>query len=173
MLIPGWLLMPRRKASGGNCLQDSVTPVSCLRERATCAAITFHLDDGKSTALNHSQPPFPPITGARGIPLGKSPRNPQRSINHAGTSTGQSTAPSASYVGLGIMNINARSAGPPSCFLLASPSPVSCNSEKGALLRRTPRPCLAQAPLPLPISLASRISAAASFFKNPLAGRLV
>jgi len=28
------------------------------------------------------------------------------------------------------MNINARSAGPPSCFLLASRSPVSCNSEK-------------------------------------------
>ena len=32
--------------------------------------------------------------------------------------------------GVGLMNINARSAGPPSCFLLASRNPVSCNSEK-------------------------------------------
>ena len=66
-----------------------------------------------------------------------------------------------------IMNINAQSAGPPSYSLLASQSPVSCNSEKGAFLRRTPRPCLAQAPLLLPISLASRISAAAQFIKSP------
>ena len=43
-----------------------------------------------------SQPaPFPPITAPRGIQQGKSPRNPQRPINHAGTSTGQSTAPSS------------------------------------------------------------------------------
>ena len=34
------------------------------------------------------------------------------------------------YAGGNHMNINARSAGPPSCFLLASRSPVSCNSEK-------------------------------------------
>ena len=51
--------------------------------------------------------------------------------------------------------------------------PSELQLRKDALLRRTPRPCLAQAPLPLPISLASRISAAASFFKNPLAGPLV
>ena len=31
------------------------------------------------------------------------------------------------------MNINARSAGPPSCFLLASRSPVSCSSEKARI----------------------------------------
>jgi len=55
--------------------------------RATCAAFTFHLDDWKSTAPNHSQPPFPPITAPRGIQQGKSPGNPQRSINHAGTRT--------------------------------------------------------------------------------------
>jgi len=72
-----------------------------------------------------------------------------------------------------LMNINARSAGPPSCFLLASRSPVSCNSEKARFSGANPRPGLAQAPLPLPISLASRISATAPFFKNPLAGPLV
>ena len=48
-------------------------------------------------------------------------------------------------------------------LLLSSskPKPSELQLRKGALLRRTPRPCLAQAPLPLPISLASRISAAA------------
>ena len=55
----------------------------------------------------------------------------------------------------------------------SKPKPSELQLRKGALLRRTPRPCLAQAPLPLPISLASRISAAAPFFKNPLAGPLV
>ena len=45
-----------------------------------------------------SQPaPFPPITAPRGIQQGKSPRNPQRPINNAGTSTGQSTAPSTEF----------------------------------------------------------------------------
>jgi len=59
-------------------------------------------------------------------------------------------------------------------FLFSSckPKPSELQLRKGALLRRTPRPCLAQAPLPLPISLASRISAAAPFFKRPLAGPL-
>ena len=38
--------------------------------------------------------PFPPITAPRGIQQGKSPGNPPRPINHAGTSTGQSTASS-------------------------------------------------------------------------------
>jgi len=56
-------------------------------------------------------------------------------------------------------------------FSSSKPKPSELQLRKGAFLRRTPRPCLAQAPLPLPISLASRISAAASFFKNPLAGR--
>ena len=37
------------------------------------------------------------------------------------------------------MNINARSAGPPSCFLLASRSPVSCNSEKTRFPTPLPR----------------------------------
>jgi len=60
-------------------------------------------------------------------------------------------------------------------FSYSKPKPSELQLRKGALLRRTPRPCLAQAPLPLPlpISLASRISAAAPFFKNPLAGPLV
>ena len=58
-------------------------------------------------------------------------------------------------------------------FSSSKPKPSELQLRKGALLRRTPRPCLAQAPLPLPISLASRISAAAPFFKNPLAGPLV
>ena len=59
----------------------------------TCAAITFHLEDGRSTAPNHSQPPFPqsqrPAASNRESP----PRNLQRPINHAGTSAVQSTAP--------------------------------------------------------------------------------
>ena len=55
-------------------------------------------------------------------------------------------------------------------FFSSKPKPSELQLRKGALLRRTPRPCLAQAPLPLPISLASRISAAAGFFNNPLAG---
>jgi len=71
------------------------------------------------------------------------------------------------------MDINARSAGPPLLFSSSKPKPSELQLRKGALLRRTPRPCLAQAPLPLPISLASRISAAAPFFKRPLAGPLV
>ena len=58
-------------------------------------------------------------------------------------------------------------------FSSSKPKPSGLQLPKGALLRRTPRPCLAQAPLPLPISLASRISSAASFFKRPLAGPLV
>ena len=58
-------------------------------------------------------------------------------------------------------------------FSSSKPKPSELQLRKGALLRRTPRPCLAQAPLPLPISLASRISAAAPFFKDPLAGPLV
>ena len=58
-------------------------------------------------------------------------------------------------------------------FSSSKPKPSELQLRKGALLRRTPGPCLAQAPLPLPISLASRISAAAPFFKNPLAGPLV
>ena len=58
-------------------------------------------------------------------------------------------------------------------FSSSKPKPSELQLQKGALLRRTPRPCLAQAPLPLPISLASRISAAAPFFKSPLAGPLV
>jgi len=40
-----------------------------------------------------SQPAFPPITAPRGIQQGES-RHPQRPINHAGTSTGHSTASS-------------------------------------------------------------------------------
>ena len=55
-------------------------------------------------------------------------------------------------------------------FSSSKPKPSELQLRKDALLRRNPRPCLAQAPLPLPISLASRISAAAPFFKNPLAG---
>ena len=58
-------------------------------------------------------------------------------------------------------------------FSSSKPKPSELQLRKGTLLRRTPRPCLAQAPLPLPISLASRISAAALFFKRPLAGPLV
>ena len=58
-------------------------------------------------------------------------------------------------------------------FSSSKPKPSELQLRKGALLRRTPRPCLAQAPLPLLISLASRISAAAPFFKNPLAWPLV
>ena len=58
-------------------------------------------------------------------------------------------------------------------FSSSKPKPSELQLRKGALLRRTPRPSLAQAPLPLPISLASRISATAPFFKNPLAGPLV
>ena len=58
-------------------------------------------------------------------------------------------------------------------FSSSKPKPSELQLRKGALLRRTPRPCHAQAPLPLPISLASRISATAPFFKNPLAGPLV
>ena len=58
-------------------------------------------------------------------------------------------------------------------FSSSKPKPSELQLRKGALLRRTPRTCLAQAPLPLPISLASRISATARFFKNPLAGPLV
>ena len=58
-------------------------------------------------------------------------------------------------------------------FSSSKPKPSELQLRKGALLRLTPRPCLAQAPLPLPISLASRISAAAPLFKNPLAGPLV
>ena len=58
-------------------------------------------------------------------------------------------------------------------FSSSKPKPSELQLRKGALLRRTPRPCLAQAPLPVPISLASRISATAPFFKNPLAGPLV
>jgi len=58
-------------------------------------------------------------------------------------------------------------------FSSSKPKPSELQLRKGELLRRTPRPCLAQAPLPLPISLASRISATAPFFKNPLAGPLV
>ena len=58
-------------------------------------------------------------------------------------------------------------------FSSSKPKPSELQLRKGALLRRTPRPCLAQALLPLPISLASRISAAAPFFKNPVAGPLV
>ena len=58
-------------------------------------------------------------------------------------------------------------------FSSSKPKPSELQLRKDALLRRTPRPCLAQAPLPLPISLASRISATAPFFKNPLAGPLV
>ena len=58
-------------------------------------------------------------------------------------------------------------------FSSSKPKPSGLQLRKGALLRRTPRPRLAQAPLPLPISLASRISAAAPFFKNPLVGPLV
>ena len=54
-------------------------------------------------------------------------------------------------------------------FSSSKPKPSELQLRIGALLR----PCLAQAPLPLPISLASRISAAAPFFKNPLAGPLV
>ena len=40
-------------------------------------------------------------------------------------------------------------------FSSCKPKPSELQLRKGALLRRTPRPCLAQAPLPLPISLAS------------------
>ena len=69
------------------------------------------------------------------------------------------------------MNINARSAGPPSYSLLGSRSPVSCNSEKTRFSDAPHAPASRKAPLPLPISFASRISAAAPFFKNPLAGR--
>ena len=71
------------------------------------------------------------------------------------------------------ININSRRAGPALLFSSSKPKPSQLQLRKGALLRRTPRPCLAQAPLPLPISLASRIGAAAPFFKCPLAGPLV
>ena len=54
-------------------------------------------------------------------------------------------------------------------FPSSKPKPSELQLRKGALLRRTPRPCLAQAPLPLPISLASRISATAPFFRSPRA----
>jgi len=66
------------------------------------------------------------------------------------------------------MDINA---GPSSCSLLTNQSLVSCKFEKGALLWRTARSCLARASLP--ISLASRISAAAPLFRCPLSGPLV
>jgi len=57
----------------------------------------FHLDDGKKHGAQSQPAPFPPITAPdHGIPQGKSPRNPQRPINHAGASTGQSTATSTS-----------------------------------------------------------------------------
>ena len=53
-----------------------------------------------------SQPaPFPPITAPRVIQQGKFPRNPQRPINHAGSSTGQSTASSTNQNAAGACTV--------------------------------------------------------------------
>jgi len=118
--------MPLSGASFSGEQQEDLCFTSAPKTQT--AAIAFHLNDGKSTAPNHSQPPsrFPPITAPRGI-KGKSPN--EEPTTHRGPSTGA--------VGMGAWGLLATS-------LLATHEieqapPVARRSPR-------PRPPLAKAP---------------------------
>jgi len=73
----------------------SLTPPCDVRTCAWVASGNSHvLYDARGIIKLNNCALFPPITAPRGIPQDNSPRNPQRPINHAWTSIGQSTATS-------------------------------------------------------------------------------
>jgi len=116
---------------------------------------------------------LPPVICLRHINLGTAPG--RKIVLHPGYRGNPDAPPTRPHgpppLNSRYIDINARSAGPPSCSPDTSQRPVSWNIERGVLLWRTPHPCLARAPLP--ISFASRVSAAAPLFRSPLAGPLV